>query len=54
MQRLCIACKGSRLLCERKTCPLLAALKKRTEFDKLTNTKEFFGPSTSVFVGRKG
>jgi len=42
------------LLCERKTCPLLAALKKRTEFDKLTNTKEFFGPSTSVFVGRKG
>jgi len=29
-------------------------LKKRTEFDKLTNTKEFFGPSTSVFVGRKG
>ncbi|MGB2727208.1 MAG: Nre family DNA repair protein [Halobacteriota archaeon] len=54
MHQLCIACKGSRLLCERKTCPLLAALKKRTEFDKLTNTKEFFGPSTSVFVGRKG
>lgn len=54
MHQLCIACKGSRLLCERKTCPLLAALKKRTEFDKLTNTKEFFGLSTSVFVGRKG
>jgi hypothetical protein len=54
MQRLCIACKGSRLLCGRKTCPLLAALKKRTEFAELTNTKEFFGPSTSVFVGRIG
>jgi hypothetical protein len=54
MQRLCIVCKGSRLLCGRKTCPLLAALKKRTEFAELTNTKEFFGPSTSVFVGRIG
>ena len=54
MQRLCIACKGSRLLCGRKTCPLLAALKRRTEFAELTNTKEFFGPSTSVFVGRIG
>jgi len=29
-------------------------LKKRTEFAELTNTKEFFGPSTSVFVGRIG
>jgi hypothetical protein len=54
MQRLCIVCKGSRLLCGRRTCPLLAALKKRTEFAELTNTKEFFGPSTSVFVGRIG
>ena len=54
MQRLCITCKGSRLLCGRKTCPLLAALKQRTKFAELTNTKEFFGPSTSVFVGRIG
>ena len=54
MQRLCITCKGSRLLCGRKTCPLLTALNKRTEFAKLANTKEFFGPSTSVFVGRTG
>nr|CBH37091.1 conserved hypothetical protein, containing DUF650 and DUF651 domains [uncultured archaeon] len=54
MQRLCITCKGSRLLCGRKTCPLLAALKKRTEFAKLADTKEFFGPSTSVFVGWRG
>lgn len=54
MHQLCIVCKGSRLLCERKTCPLLAALRKQTEFAELSNTKEFFGPSTSVFVGRKG
>ncbi len=54
MQRLCITCKGSRLLCGRKTCPLLAALKKRTEFAKLADTKEFFGPSTSIFVGWRG
>ena len=42
------------MLCGRKTCPLLATLKKRTDFAELTNTKEFFGPSTSVFVGRMG
>ena len=54
MQKLCIACKGSRLLCGRNTCPLLAALRKRTEFAELTTKKEFFGPSTSVFVGRIG
>ena len=28
MQRLCAVCKGSRLLRGRKTCPILAALKK--------------------------
>ncbi len=54
MHRLCIVCKGSRLLCGRKTCPLLAALKKQTKFADLVNTTEYFGPSTSVFVGRMG
>ncbi|HID20309.1 MAG TPA: hypothetical protein EYP28_05175 [Methanophagales archaeon] len=54
MQRLCIVCKGSRLLCGRKTCPLLAALKKKTKFADLSNTTEYFGPSTSIFVGRIG
>jgi len=54
MYRVCIVCKGSRLLCGRKTCPLLAALKQKTKFADLANTKEFFGPSTSVFVGRIG
>ncbi len=55
MLRLCIACKGSRLLCGRKSCPILtAALKRRTEVGKIATTKEFFGPSTSIFVGRMG
>lgn len=54
MQRLCIVCKGSRLLCGQKTCPLLAALKQKTKFAELRDKKEFFGPSTSVFVGRIG
>ena len=54
MQRLCIVCKGSRLLCGQKTCPLLAALKQKTKFAELSDKKEFFGPSTSVFVGRIG
>ncbi len=54
MQRLCIVCKGSRLLCGQKTCPLLAALKQKTKFAELSDKKVFFGPSTSVFVGRIG
>ncbi len=35
-------------------CPLLAALRKRTKFADLANTTEYFGPSTSIFVGRIG
>ena len=54
MYRVCIACKGSRLLCGRKTCPLLTALRTQTKFADLANTTEYFGPSTSVFVGRIG
>lgn len=54
MYRVCIVCKGSRLLCGRKTCPLLAALMKKTKFADFASTTEYFGPSTSVFVGRIG
>jgi hypothetical protein len=46
--------KGSRLLCGRKTCPLLAALKRKTKFADLSNRTEYFGTSTSIFVGRIG
>ncbi|MCD6203333.1 MAG: hypothetical protein J7I99_03115 [Methanophagales archaeon] len=54
MRRLCIICKGSRLLCGRSACPLLAALRHKTLFAELSAKKDFFGPSTSVFVGRMG
>ncbi len=54
MQRLCIVCKGSRLLCRRKTGSLLAALKRKTKFADLSNRTEYFDPSTSIFVGQIG
>ena len=54
MYGVCIVCKGSRLLCGRKTCPLLVALKQTTKFADFASTTEYFGPSTSVFVGRIG
>lgn len=54
MYRVCTVCKGSRLLCSRKTCPLLVALKQKTKFADLASTTEYFGPATSVFVGRMG
>ncbi len=48
--RLCLVCKGSRRLCGWRFCPLLA--KKRVEpMIKKGMGEEFFGPSTSVFVG---
>ncbi|MBN1762424.1 MAG: hypothetical protein JW878_05020 [Methanomicrobia archaeon] len=54
MYRVCIVCKGSRLLCGRNSCPLLAALRKRTKYTEFANKTEYFGPSTSIFVGRIG
>lgn len=46
---LCIYCKGSKALCGLKRCPVLARIKSRIEIKN-----DFFGPSTSVFVGRIG
>jgi len=48
---LCITCKGSRGLCGWKKCPLLAKIE---IVPKINIGKDFFGPSTSVFVGRIG
>src|SRR3989338_3280714 len=45
---LCIMCKCSRMLCGLKRCPLLA----RAALPAVG--EQFFGPSTSVFVGRFG
>lgn len=54
MYRVCSFCKGSRLLCGRQHCPILAALSKKTRFAELIKTTEYYGPSTSIFVGRIG
>lgn len=47
---LCIICKGSRRLCGWRVCPLYSRIKVMPQIEK-TLKKEFFGPSTSVFVG---
>ncbi len=53
MRGLCAVCKGSRLLCGLKTCPILKAiLRRQSGLSNLSN--DFSGPSTSVFVGRIG
>jgi len=45
-------CKGGRMLCGNKSCPLLA---KTRIVPKIQKTgKQFFGPSYSIFVGRVG
>jgi len=48
--RLCIVCKGSRKLCGWRVCPLQAKLNAAPQIG-LSLKKDFFGPSTSVFVG---
>jgi len=48
---LCVICKGANL-CGRRTCPLLATLRRRRARRRIK--KEFFGPSISIFVGRTG
>jgi len=51
--RLCLTCKGGRALCGHAQCPLLPkfSIEKRLK-EKVS--KQFFGPSYSVFVGRMG
>jgi hypothetical protein len=48
--RLCIICKGARRLCGWRTCPLYAKIQIIPQIERSIK-KEFFGPSTSVFVG---
>jgi len=48
--RLCLVCKGSRKLCGWRSCPLMAKMRVEPRIQKSLGT-EFFGPSTSVFVG---
>jgi hypothetical protein len=50
--RMCLICKGSRALCGQSRCPLLARVSVQPKLKEVG--QEFFGPSTSVFVGRFG
>ncbi len=51
---MCIACKGSRNLCQKGYCELLGRVRKHMS-SKTLDTKEVFGSSPpSVFVGRYG
>jgi len=51
--KICIPCKGSRLLCGLPKCPLLAKVNIAPKISgKLAD--DFFGPSISVFVGNYG
>jgi len=51
--KMCILCKGSRALCGQKRCPILSRFEIKLQIEKHIS-KEFFGPSYSVFVGRFG
>jgi hypothetical protein len=48
--RLCIICKGARRLCGWRTCPLYSKIRLAPQI-QASLKKNFFGPSTSVFVG---
>ncbi len=50
--RMCLVCKGSRALCGQVYCPLMARISVEPKVKNLP--MDFFGPSTSVFVGRMG
>ena len=49
--KLCLMCKGSRMLCGNSSCPILAKMNLKP---KIKIAEDFFGPSTSVFVGSYG
>jgi hypothetical protein len=47
-------CKGGRALCGNQRCPLLSRVEALPKIASQMKTKEFFGPSTSIFVGHVG
>jgi hypothetical protein len=49
---MCLVCKGSRALCGQVHCPLMARIRVEPKIRNLP--MDFFGASTSVFVGRMG
>jgi len=51
--RLCLICKGARNLCGLGTCPLLKRIQVKPKIEGIIKD-DFFGPATSVFIGRYG
>ncbi len=52
---LCVKCKGARMLCGRRECPLLMKYYAGLKVEKVVSTRELQGASPpSVFVGRHG
>jgi DNA repair protein NreA len=51
--RLCVTCKGGRNLCGLGSCPLLGRFRVRPRIEHALK-EDFFGPATSVFIGRYG
>ncbi len=49
--RLCITCKGARMLCGQSPCPLMSKFSVRSKIEAGLK-EDFFGPATSVFIGR--
>jgi len=48
--KLCLVCKGGRLLCGASVCPLLSRVLLRSPYEEKLS-QDMFGPSPSIFVG---
>lgn len=54
ISNMCLMCKGGRALCGNTRCPLLSKVEAMPKVMSQMKSREFFGPSTSIFVGRVG
>ena len=51
---MCLRCKGGKHLCGHNPCPLLAKVDAFPKMGKQLSSKDYFGPSSSTFVGHSG